>query len=72
MDKGSVEGDVGNSDSQAEVNSSDSNRKKKVVDSEKMFRKLKKNPAARVNLASVHSARSYKYGLSNLGQKTGT
>ena len=74
VDKGSVEGDISNSDNQIEDNSSDSIgidsiRRKRVVDSETMFKKLKKNPTARANLASIHSARSHKYGHVQFGPK---
>ena len=34
-----------------------------------MFNKLKKNPSDRANLASVHAARSHKYGHVLLGPK---
>ena len=76
VDKGSVEGDISNSDNQIEDNSSDSIgidsiRRKRVVDSETMFKKLKKNTIVRANLASIHSARSYKYGHFQFGPNSG-
>ena len=66
VDKGSVEINVSESDSSS---SSDSDHKKKFVDNEKIFKKLKNDPTARTNLASIHAARSHKYGYIQFGPK---
>ena len=70
VDKGSVEINVSSSDSQSESSNSDSRRKKAILSNEKIFKKLQNNPAARANLASVHAARSHKYGHIQFGPKS--
>ena len=53
----------------SEVSNSDSNRKKEILSNEKIFKKLLNNPTARTNLASIHAARSHKYGHVQFGPK---
>ena len=69
-DKGSVEINVSDSDSNSETSNFGSRRKKILLNNEQIFTKLQNNPAARANLASIHAARSHKYGHVQFGPKS--
>ena len=69
VDKGNEVNLSSDSDSSSESSSSDSNRKKEILSNEKIFKKLLNNPAERTNLASIHAARSHKYGHTQFGPK---
>ena len=72
VDRGSVEIVSSDSESQEQddgkiVNNS---RKKEVLSDEDIFKKLKNSIAARTSLASIHAARSHKYGHHQFSQKS--
>ena len=60
VDKGIVETNSSNTDSQVEDVASDSDHNKEARNIESIFKKLKNNLSARAYLASIHAARSYK------------
>ena len=71
VDRGSVE--IASSDSESENNDNklaSESRKKEILSNEAIFKKLKSNVAARSNLASIHAARSHKYGHIHFGPKS--
>ena len=71
VDRGSVELiSSGSSSSSSEDNLSSKHRKKDIRSNEALFKKLKNNPSARASLASIHAARSYKYGQVHFGPKS--
>ena len=71
VDRGSVELiSSESSSSSSEDNLSSKHRKKDIRSNEALFKKLKNNPSARASLASIHAARSYKYGQVHFGPKS--
>ena len=67
VDRGSVEAISSESESTSSESESTSKRRKKS--DEALFKKLKNNVTARSNLASIHAARSHKYGHVQFGPK---
>ena len=71
VDRGSVElVPTESSGSSSEDNLISKLRKREIRSNEAFFKKLKNNPSARSSLASIHSARSYKYGHVHFGPKS--
>ena len=71
VDRGRVEIDSSESDSQShDDDRTTTSRSKKLVSDEALFKKLKNNPSARSKLSAIHSARSYKYGHVQFGPKS--
>ena len=72
VDRGSVE--IVSSDSESQEQDDDKiiskNRRKEVLSDEDIFKKLKNSVAARTSLASIHAARSHKYGHHQFGPKS--
>ena len=64
VDKGSVEVDIRENETQSSDDNNNINckRKKDLANDESMFNKLKNSISARSNLSAIHAARSYKYG----------
>ena len=74
VDRGSVEilssDSSDNEDQSSDTKLSSESRKKEIISNEAIFKKLKNNVAARSNLASIHAARSHKYGHIQFGPKS--
>ena len=72
VDRGSVEIVSSDSESQEQYDGKivNKNRKKEVLCDEDIFKKLKNSVAARTSLASIHAARSHKYGHHQFGPKS--
>ena len=70
VDRGSVVAISSESEStSSESESTSKRRKKEMLSDEALFKKLKNNVTARSNLASIHAARSHKYGHVQFGPK---
>ena len=71
VDRGRVEVDSSESDSQSHDDGRTTpSRKKEFISDETLFKKLKNNPSARSKLSSIHSARAHKYGHVQFGPKS--
>ena len=72
VDRASVEIVSSDCESQEYVDGKivNNNRRKEVLSDEDIFKKLKNSVAARTSLASIHAARSHKYGHHQFGQKS--
>ena len=72
VDRGSVE--IVSSDSESQEQDEEKivskSRRKEVLSDEDIFKKLKNSVAARTSLASIHAARSHKYGHHQFGPKS--